>query len=96
MNLVLALAGLAGFGAGCLSFALLWWTVQAASRYRYPAALFAVSSILRCIAVAAVIVVAGRGQVAATVVALVGMLVARTLLIARFGQREQTGTTGED
>lgn len=93
---IVVTAGLAGFIAGCLSFAFLWWTVQATPRFRYPIALFVISSALRSVAVAAVIVVAGRGQLVATLVAVIGMLAARVLLTARLGRGGGSGRGGLD
>ena len=75
-------SGLAGVLVGLVFFGGLWWTVQAATRSRHPYRLLFISWVLRmAVLLVAVRLLIGEGHWERGVAAVVGILVARTILL---------------
>jgi F1F0 ATPase subunit 2 len=77
-----------GFALGLVYFTGLWFTVRRLPSSRHPVLLIVGSGVLRLGLAVAVLAVLVQGHGERLLVALVGVLVARTLLIALWGPQE--------
>lgn len=74
-----------GFGLGLFYFSCLWFTVRQLPRSRHPVILMVGSGLLRLALALISLALMVQGHWEHLVIALVGFLLARALLIARWG-----------
>lgn len=74
-----------GFGLGLFYFTCLWFTVRQLPRTRHPVLLMLASGLLRLGLALAALVWMVQGHWERLLIALLGFLLARSLLIARWG-----------
>ena len=92
-----ALSSLAGVLIGLFFFGGLWWTVQAATRSRSPHRLLFLSWLARmAVLVVAIRLLIDDGHWERGVAAVVGILVARTVLLARLAPHPKPNISPSD
>ncbi|MEX1286802.1 MAG: ATP synthase subunit I [Acidimicrobiia bacterium] len=82
----------AGILAGIVFFGGLRWTVERLPLVRRPGLLISASFLIRTVVLAGVLVLASQGDLVRVVAGLVGVIAARTAIVAlaRRGDREET------
>ena len=84
----------AGFTLGAFYFGCLWWTVRRLPTLRQPGLVLFVSFVARTVVVVAGFYAVSGGRWQRIVACLVGFLLARALLVRRWGPQQMAVNTG--